>query len=223
VRKAVVALLSALVAGLMMVPGVVSAGTTSIVVADMSGDLGPKYDRDTLETVVTWPETRPIVEAGYFDMLSWSFSYSSKSKTYTFEMEVSKALPSPGSPLPNGYKEVRWQVWLDMEPWHPNYNPTAGTYYTARLIYDGSDYAAEIAKGGSWGPTIATVPFKVDGSHLQIQFSAGTIGNLKSFWVMPCTVVLWSLIPYSGYWDLDSTDPGAAPGQVWWDVPWPPA
>jgi len=223
VRKAVIALLCVFVGGMMLLPGAVFAGTTTISATDKLGDIGPKYDAATAGSVLSWPDNMPLVQAGYFDMLAWWFSYSSKEKTYTFGMELAKALPSPGSPLPNGHKEVKWLVWLDMGAWNPKYNPTVGSYYTAELKYDGSEYVAVLREGGSWGPVLETLPFAVDGSKLQLQFTAASIGNLKSFWVMPCTVVLWSLVPYSGYWDLDSTDPGSAPGQVWWSVPWPPA
>ena len=221
-KKAIVALVSALVAGLMVVPGAVSAGTTTISASDRMGDLGPKYDAALADTVVFWPDNMPLTSVGYFDMLSWWFSYSSKDKTYTFGMTLATALPDPGSPLPHGFKEVKWLVWLDMGAWNPKYAPTVGSYNTVLLTYDGSEYAARLTQGGSWGPVLTTLPCSVDGSKLQIQFSAASIENLKSFWIMPCTVVLWSLQPYSGYWDLDSTDPGAAPGQVWWSVPWPP-
>jgi hypothetical protein len=207
----------------MLVPGAVSAGTTTIKATDKMGDLGPKYDAALADTVLYWPDNMPLTRAGYFDMLSWSFSYSSKEKTYTFGMDVAKALPIPGTPLPNGFKEAKWLVWLDMGAWNPKYNPAVSSYFTAQLTYDGSEYTAALTQGGTWGPVVTTLPFAVDGSKLQIQFSAASIGDLKSFWIMPCTVVMWSLVPYSGYWDLDSTDPGAAPGQVWWSVPWPPA
>ncbi len=218
-----VALLSVIVAGLMMVPSGVSAGTTSMVVKDMRGDLGPKYDPVDGAVLVSWPETNNLVKVGYLDMLGFSLSYSSKEKAYTFGMEIAKALPTPGSPLPTGFKMVKWLMWIDAEPWNPKYNPGAPCLFTIQLCYDGSEYVAELVEGSGWGVPVALLPFDVDGSTLKMQFSAASIGNLESFWFMPCTVVMWSLQPYSGYWDLDSTDPGAAPGQVWWDIPWPPA
>lgn len=221
-KKTVVALLSVIVVGLMLVPGSVSAGKMAIKATDKTGDLGPKYDAATAETVVSWPDNMALTKVGYLDMTSWWFTYSNKDKTYTFGMTVAKPLPNVGTPLPTGFKEVRWLVWLDMGAWNPKYAPTVGSYNTVLLVYDGSEYAAGLTQGGQWSPIVTTLPFTVDGSELQVQFSAASIGNLESFWIMPCTVVLWSLQPYSGYWDLDSTDPGAAPGQVWWSVPWPP-
>lgn len=223
-RKAAIALLSAVVAGLLMVPGGVSAGPTmKIACQDKLGDLGPHYDAAAADTDIFWPDHTPLTKVGYFDMTSFWLSYSSKEKTYTFGMELAKALPTPGSSLPTGFKMVKWLMWIDAEPWNPKYNPGAPCLFTIQLRYDGSDYVAELAEGSGWGPAVATLPFVVDGSALKMQFSAASIGNLESFWFLPCTVVQWSLQPYSGYWDLDASDPGAAPGQVWWDIPWPPA
>ncbi len=216
-RRVVLAVLCAVVAGMMTVPASASAGTVSIVVKDMRGDLGPKFDWSTCEVLVTWPEQTSLTKVGYFDML-W-FSLSEKSKTYTFKMEVSSALPIPGSKLPTGFKEVKWLMWIDPEPWNMKYNPIS-SLFAIELVYNGISYSAELLDY-STGELIASLPFAVSGATLQIQFSAASIGNLDSFWFMPCTVVVWA-VTGAGYWDLDSTDPGAVPGQVWWDIPWPP-
>lgn len=202
----------------MMLAQPVSAGTIAITVQDRTGDLGPKIDWEAADTLNFWPDTRSLTKVGYFDMVSFSLSY--KAKTYTFGMELAKALPEPGSALPTGFKLVKWLMWIEPEPWNMKYN-NIPSLYTIQLTYDGSKYAAEL-KDYSTGDVLATLPFKVDGSKLQLQFSAASIGNLESFYFMPCTVVVWA-VTGAGYWDLDSTDPGAAPGQVWWDIPWPPA
>ncbi len=221
VKIVVAGFLSVVVAGLMMVPCGVSAGMKTLTVQDLRGDLGPKFDYDTLEVVVTWPDDRPLVEVGYFDMLSYSFSYSTKEKGYTFCMEVSKALPAEGTPLPMGYRMAQWLVWLDVEPWHIKYNPYAETYFSVVLTYDGTAYVAELRDGPRLGPVLATLPFSVDGANVEMKFTADSIGNLDSFWILPGTVVQWGTPGSAGYWVLDSSDADAAPGQVWWDIPWP--
>jgi len=87
------------------------------------------------------------------------------------------------------------------------------------LTYDGSIYAGELIEG-LYGAVLATLPIELGVSEFEVSFFADSIGNLESFWFMPCTVVLWSLIVGSGYWDLDAADPGVVAGQVWWDIPW---
>jgi hypothetical protein len=202
----------------MMVGQPVSAGTITLKVNDAKGDLGPKFDWSTCEVLVAWPDSTSLTKVGYFDMLSFWLSYSTKEKTYTFGMELASALPEQGSGLPTGFKLVKWLMWIDPEPWNMKYNNIM-SLYTIQLTYDGSIYAAAL-KDYATGEVIATLPFAAEGSTLQIEFTASSIGNLKSFWFMPCTVVVWA-VTGAGYWDLDSSDPGAAPGQVWWDIPWP--
>jgi len=220
VRKtAIVTALSFMVALMLIHP--VSAGSRSLVVQDREGDLGcGNVNWDTCEFTVAWPDNTPVASVGYFDILS--FSLTQKAKMYTFGMEVAAPLPDEGSALPNGFKRVQWLLWIDAEPWNLKYNPTAETLFTILLSYDGSGYTATLRAGLSMGPVVATLPYEIDGAKLQIEFSAASIGSLQSFWIMPCTVVEWS-VPHAGFWDLDSTDPGAVPGQVWWDIPWPPA
>lgn len=193
----------------------VSAGATSITVQDRTGDLGPKIDWETGDIINHWPDTTSLTKVGYFDMVS--FSLSCKAKTYTFSMELAADLPKEGSALPTGFKAAEWLMWIDPEPWNMKYNNIL-SLYTVKLAYYESEYVAFIMDYAT-GEVLSSLPFTIDGSKLQIQFSAASIGNLESFWFMPCTVVRWSI---GAYWDLDSTDPGAAPGQVWWDIPWPP-
>jgi len=199
----------------MVVPSGASAATKTIVVQDRIGDLGTKIDWKTGDISNWWPDTTSVTKVGYFDMVSFSLSY--KAKTYTFGMELAKALPEPGSTLPTGFKLVKWLMWIDPEPWNMKYNNIL-SLYTIQLTYDGSKYAAEL-KDYATGVVLAALPFAVDGSKLQIEFSAASIGNLESFWFMPCTVVVWA-VTGAGYWDLDGSDPGSVPGQVWWDIPW---
>jgi hypothetical protein len=217
VRKAAIALMSAIVAGLMLAPNGLAAGTSTTVVQDMRGDQGPKLDFSTGEMLVAWPDVMVLKKVGYFDILSFSLSYSTKEKTYTFGMEVAKDLPASGSGLPTGWKLLRWLMWIDTEPWF--YGVNDPTVYTVQLTFDGSAYAAQL-KDYQTGAVLETLPFEVRGSTLKVEFSAASIGNMDSFWWMPCTAVHWS---GAGYWDLDTTDPGAAPGQVMWDIPWPAA
>ena len=215
-RKKAIAFLSVLIVGLMMVPGGVSAGTMSIAVDDRESDEGiGNIDWDRCEFTTSWPDGTPIAQAGFFDILS--FSLSLKAKTYTFVMVVAADFPEVGSELGTGFKAVEWLMWIDPEPWNMKYNNIM-SLYAIKLVYYQEGYMAFIQDYAT-GEILANLPFAVDGSKMQVRFSAALIGNLESFWFMPCTVVRWSI---AGYWDLDTTDPGAVEGQVWWDIPWPP-
>jgi hypothetical protein len=202
----------------MLAPNGLAAGTKATVVQDLRGDQGPKIDFSTGEMLVAWPDSMALKKVGYLDMLSFSLSYSTKEKTYTLGMEVANALPDPGAALPTGWKLLRWLMWIDTEPWF--YGVNDPTVYTIQLTYDGLAYAAQL-KDYQTGAVLETLAFEVSGSTLQVEFTAASIGNMGSFWWMPCTVVHWSVPLGAGYWDLDTTDPGAAPGQVMWDIPWP--
>ena len=214
-RKEIVALLCAIVAGLMLAPTGVSAGTSKIMVSDQAGDLMLSFDPDTCEFTHVWQVTTPVAKAGYFDILS--FSLAQKGKVYTFEMQVAADLPKEGTRLPTGFNNVQWIMWIELEPWNPVYN-NVDSLFKIGLLYDGSRYAAKLTDYAT-GEVLATLSYAIDGPKLQIQFSADSIGNLESFWWMPYTRVQWS-VPPAGYWALDTTDPGAVPGQIWWDIPW---
>jgi hypothetical protein len=102
----------------------------TIVVPDMPGDLGGNYDLETCEVTTVWGDNTPVVEAGYFDALSYSLSLKGKT-TYTFGMELAAALPNEGSALPSGIKYVAWTMWIDAVPWHPVYDPTPSLFTVA--------------------------------------------------------------------------------------------
>jgi len=214
----VVALMSAIVVGLMLAMPM-SAGASSTmttVVPDRTGDLGIGWDFTTCEAQSLWGQGTPWVRAGYFDMTSVWLSQSGK--TYTFGMELTKDLPQEGSALPYGVDFACWLIWIDPSPWNALYNPV-DTLFTIGLNYDGSKYVAALMEGVN-GNVIAPLPFTIDGSKFQLQFSAASIGKMPSFWWMPATKV-W--LGNMHTWDsIDRADPGASPGQVWWDLPWPP-
>jgi hypothetical protein len=217
VRKSVLVMFSAIVVGMMLATPV-SAGTVTIRVTDRQGDIGKLADYVTCDLKNGWGDNAPIVKAGYFDMLSYWLSYSSKDKAYSFGMELAASLPTEGSPLPPGMKSVCWLMWIDPEPWNPAYGYNAPWLYAIALTYDGATYGAVLMETGY--NVVGSLSFEVAGSAFEVQFSATSIGHLSSFWWFPCPMTVWS--PSGMVWDVDGPDPGAAPGQVWWDIPWPP-
>jgi len=213
VRKVTIALLCAIVAGLMVVPSGVSA-VTMMTVQDNTGDIGFGVDPKTGFTMHTWGDNTPIVQAGYFDMTS--VSLSQKGKAYTFGMELAAALPKEGSPLPGGIHLAEWAMWIDPSPYNYFTNPVAPLFLIA-LRYDGSSYAAFVMDYGTRATT--SIPFSVDGSKLQLQFSAASIGNLALQWWSPMVREWTGPLGTSGYWFVDAVV--SESGLI--DIPWPPA
>jgi hypothetical protein len=196
-----------------------SAGATMVVVPDSPDDFAINYDLETCEATVLWKENTALVSSGgYFDALSYSLSF--KANTYTFGMELSAPLPDEGVALPSGLKHVAWTMWIDASPWHPVYNPTP-SLFTIALNYDGANYYAVLIEGEKIiGTVLETLLFDVDGSQFQVQFSASSIGNLEDFWWCPCVHVWAGPVNTMAQWWVDTVDPGAYDGQIWWDIPW---
>ena len=216
-RRAMVALVSAIVVGLMLVPSGVTAGTVTSVVQDSKGDLGIGVDRTASEIARPLPENVPVAEAAYLDVLStW---LSMKKDAYTFGMGLAAALPEEGTALPNGVKLVEWAMWIDPSPYHVILNPVAPLFLIA-LRYDGSSFSAFILDRGTMVAT--PVEFSIDGTNLQLHFSAASVGGLAFEWWSPLVRVWWGILGSAGSWFVDGVDFGTVPGQVYYDLPWPP-
>jgi len=205
--------MSAIVAGLMLVPSSVSA-VTSMTVQDDIGDIGFGIDPKTGFTMHEWADNTPIAQAGYFDIAS--VSLSQKGRTYTFGMELAAALPKEGSPLPGGIHVAEWAMWIDPSPYNYFTNPVAPLFLIS-LRYDGSSYSAFVMDYATM--TTTPIPFSVDGAKLQLQFSAASIGNLALEWWSPLVREWTGLVGSAGYWFVDGilTESGLI------DLPWPPA
>lgn len=216
-RRAMIGALSAIVAGLMLVPGSVSAGTLTMVVEDPEGDLGFGLDPKTGGIMHLWEENTPVAQAAYLDMVSTWLSL--KKETYTFGIEAAAALPEEGAALPGGIKLVEWALWIDPSPYNYITNPVAPLFLIA-LRYDGSSYSAFIQDYA----TMLMVPaqFSVAGATLEIQFTAESIGYLDLEWWSPLTREWTGPIGSSGYWFVDAVDLEPIDGYVYVDLPWPP-
>jgi len=206
----------------MLVPSV-SAGKSNVVtIPDRTGDLG-KYN--VFITVGnahgvalfnnTWGDNAPVLQAKYVDMVSVSFGLVRS--TYIFGMKLAADLPQAGATLPPGIVYLVWNLWIEDSPWSPT--NSAKTLYQAWLQFDGSSYSAvlwDVASG-----SLTSLPFKiVDARTFQIQISPASIGNLASFWWSAGTFVAMHAF-IEPPWLIDINDLGVAPGQVWFDMPWP--
>ena len=199
----------------MMLALPVSAGSKIIVVPDRIGDISKNYYWDTGEPRHGWGDKTPVVEAGCFDVVSaW---LAEKGGTYTFGMMLAGDLPLAGGALPCGITSASWNMFIESAgPWNPN-NPLPFAYIIM-LAFDGSSYSATMVDV-SVGIT-TPLRFMVDESVFQMKFSADSIGDRSTFWWSFDVEVIFG----AGGWSMpDNPDPGASPGQVYWDVPWPSA
>jgi len=214
--KVMIALLSVIVVGLMLVPSGASAGTMVSVVQDSTGDLGFGFDPQTSEMMPVWGPGTPWVKAGYFDIASaW---LSQKGSTFSFGMELAAALPKEGSALPGGIQLAEWALWIDPSPFNVVTNPVAPLFLIA-LRYDGSTYSAFILDFGTM--VMKSVPFSVGGAQVQLRFSAASVGNLAFEWWVPFVRIWQGPLGSAGFAFVDGIDWGSAPGQVYYDIPWP--
>lgn len=205
--------------GLLLVPSGASAGSKMVSTTDSTGDVGFGFSPKTGEILkAPWGPGTPWVAAGYFDIAStW---LSEKGQTYTFGMALAAPLPKEGSSLCNAVQHAEWALWIDPSPWNMATNPVVPLFKIA-LVYDGSEYSAELSDA-STGALLASLPFTVDGSTLQVEFSAASIGNLAIHWWCPLVRIWLGVLGSTGYAYLDGIDWGTADGQVYYDLPWPP-
>ncbi|HUV62238.1 MAG TPA: hypothetical protein VMW71_08785 [Thermoplasmata archaeon] len=211
-RKVVAYLVSAIVAGLLLVPGCASAKAIMLIVPDEVGDLGVNWDYETYLPKSTWGDNSQIAQAGYFDRTLFWFGL--KGNTYTFGMELAADLPQEGDPLPAGVTLAEYGLWLDKEAWDW-VTPVEG-YFMLVFRYDGVSYSAALLDWPS--ETVKMyLPFTIDGPRFEMEFSADSIDNLETFWLFTCVVVYFgqSLPLWPDSFDLDSVE-----GQIVTSIPW---
>lgn len=207
--------MSVVVIGLMLVPGGASA-LTMTVAQDSVGDVGIAIDMKTGTIRDTLSPSVPLVKAGYLDMVS--VSLSQKGKIFTFGMELAAALPEEGTPLPNQIQLALWELWIDPAPYIVYPAPPVGLI---ALKYDGSSYSAFVC---DWATMIeAPIPFSVDGSMLELRFTAAQLSNAVISWWAPLVEIYLGPLGTIASAFIDAVDLGAAPGQVGLDLPWPPS
>lgn len=213
-RKGVMALLSALVVGLMMVPGNVVAANLYLEVEDRVGDVTFAYDFNTYDYLTLLGENSPIVKAGYFDMTLFWFGL--KGDTYTYGMQLAGDLPQEGDQLPQGVRVLQYVLWLDKEWW--DWGPDTESYFMIVLQYDGFAYSAALLEWPSQ-TVIMPLPFEIDGPRFEVEFSADSIDNIESFWLVAAVLAFFGENMTKLWPDLFDCDAGA-PGQVITSIPW---
>jgi hypothetical protein len=222
VRRVVIALLSSIVVGVLLIPSSVSAEPMKTTISDRPGDLA-MYDvvfgvaKASGKTISapSWGDNAPMKKVGYLDMVSLSFG-TLDDGTYEFEVIVAGDSPQAGDALPHGIKLVAWLLWIDTPPWTPG-NPVP-SLFEIWVQYDGTGYAAVCRNTATRALTL--VPFTMGASSFQMQISPDLIGNPASFWWSAATFALTNYNTLG--WMVDLNDVEKVPGQVWFDMPWPP-
>jgi len=226
VRKIVVAVLSAIVVGLMLVPSGVSAGSNTVSFTDRQGDLGkPWYSaaqgsHTAGDPLSWWSGNSPISNAGYLDLRSgW---VTVKGNTVTMGLTVDSPL-TKDSKLPQGITEVRW-AWY----FYLSIDVTYGGYYAPYSVYilwDGADFSAALVDHTSGSPPFVVTQldnFIVDGSVLSVTMSLASIPGVVA-WYSQSLVMYgspWSLdqMPSAGGWNGPDITDFQGPLAVYW--PW---
>jgi hypothetical protein len=88
------------------------------------------------------------------------------------------------------------------------------------LRYDGSSYSAFVV---NWATMVETpISFSIDGSKLELQSTAAQLSNAVISWWVPLVEIYLGPLGTMASAFIDAVDLGAVPGQVGFDLPWPP-
>lgn len=218
--RGLIAILSAIVVGMMMVPGSVSADDPLVEATDREGDMPWCIDMETGEPIYSpCAGDRALLGVGCLDMKSYWLTQNALTGQYTFGMELYGALPTEGDAMPYGIKAAEWAMWIDPEPW--TYVNEVVPLYAISLTYDGSSYDVSLIVVES-KEVVRSVVFEIssDRSELQMSFPAESIGYLDFSWWCPSTRGYWGLPDTYGYRFMDFPDWYVCEGQVGYDLPW---
>lgn len=194
-RKLVVALLSAIVVGMMLAMPV-SAGSKTAMFYDRQGDLGKALvcggqgSHEWGDMLSYWSGDSPLANAGYLDMLSgW---VTVKGGTVTMGITLASPVPVNGN-LPDGVKEVRW-VWL----YWTTIETTASSFYASYGVYilwngDGLSAVFVDRSSGSAPYTLTYLDsLIVDGNVMTVTISLASIPGVVAWF---CQTQAWNAYP----------------------------
>ena len=92
-----------------------------------------------------------------------------------------------------------------------------------RFQYDGLRYHAGLYEYvvEGMGDLLEELPYAINGSRFEVEFTADSIGDIPTFWLVSSVVAYFGDCPWKTF--VDNIDYGAgAPGQEWTSIPWPP-
>lgn len=221
-RKIVVAVLSAIVVGLMLVPSGVSAGSNTVSFTDRQGDLGkPTFGPPNGDPLSWWSGNSPISNAGYLDFISgW---VSVKGGAVTMGLTVASPLTADIK-LPSGVNEVRWAWFFYRDADVLNKISPNLASYGVYILWDGADFSAALVDRTSGSMPFALTyldSFIVNENILTVTISSASISGAVAWF---CESQIMNGPP----WPLDGTytwGSWGAPDITDWQLPattyWP--
>jgi len=226
VRRVVVALLSAIVVGLMLAMPV-SAGSKTVTFTDREGDLGTaaysggEGSHEWGDPLGWWSGESPIGNAGYLDMRSgW---VSVKSGTVTMGLRLASPVPTDGE-LPQSIVEVMW-AWFFYQNIDVYYGGGRAPY-AVYIIWDGVDFSAVLVDrtSGTQPFDVTSVDFAIEGNVVTATVSSTSIAGAMA-WFSETIYMHGNPYPldgvpqYGGWMAPDLTD-YQGPLAIYW--PWQP-
>ena len=225
-RKSVVALLGALVVGVMLAMPV-SAGAKMAAYPDRVGDIGKTIvcpgqgSHEWGDMLSYWSGDSPLANAGYVDMLSeW---VSIKGNTVTVGMTLASPIPV-NDILPDGVKGIYWVwlFWTTVDTTTSSNNAPYGVY----VMWNGDGLsAAFVDRSGGTEPFAVTYldSLVVDGCTLSVSISLSSLPGAVAWFAetmtwnsYPCP--LEQTFPWASWVLTDITDYMGQPLAVYW--PW---
>lgn len=225
-RRVVVAILSAIVVGLMLAMPV-SAGPHTATFTDRQGDLGTAMisggegSHEWGDPLGWWSGESPIGNAGYLDMLSgW---VSVKGDTVNMGLTVASPVPTNGN-LPEGVIEAMWG-WFFYQSIDVYYGGS-GAPYAVYIVWDGDDFSAVLVDrtSGTLPFDLTNLDFAIEGNVLTVTTSLASIAGAIAWFSE--TIILHGNpypldgVPQFGGWLCPDLTDYQGPLAIFW--PWQP-
>lgn len=215
-RRAIV-FASALTALLFAVP--VSGQSVSVVCfSDRLGDLGhPMYelnDDGQWDPVAFWPDTSPVGDAGYLDILQGEMSLDD-SGVLTATLIVAEPVTDQ-TVLPNSVTEVWWTWFFYLDT---SYFPQD---FSVHVCWAEDSLECLMLQRGEEAPLGSAISYSVTGTQITVVFDPDLIGGSVAWfaesicWMKDDPHPELGALPTGGWYAADITD-GYGP-----DLPWQP-
>ncbi|MEW5747699.1 MAG: hypothetical protein AB1793_02780 [Candidatus Thermoplasmatota archaeon] len=184
--------------------------------SDKPNDLGhPAFyvdDAGLLVPMAYWPDTSPVCDAGYLDML-WGDMKLGGNGIMTARLTVAEPVVTDETVLPNSVTEV-WWTWF--------FYKDTGYFeadYAIHLCWDGQAYECLVLMRGQESPVGLAESYSVVGDQVVVEFDGALIPDSVAWfaesicWVCCNPRTDLGYMPSSGWYAADLTDGPFLPWQ----------